>query len=151
MNSIEYAKNEMERAWPESGEKLQDAMQRVAKENILELITVFSEQGHSGMSANYVLRRFYRLANGLPLMPLTGEDDEWDVPFGPDNRQQNKRCGFIFRKNFDNATAYNMHGKMLVDKDGWCCVTRESRVPITFPYEVPDHPEYIYETDNEKE
>ena len=61
----------MERMWPEP-----DDMQDMVKANVLELLEVFGNQGHSGSSAPYVLGLFQRLADFKPLGQLTGEDDE---------------------------------------------------------------------------
>ena len=77
MSLITHAKKEMERMWPE-----QDVMQDIAKANVLELLEVFSNQGHSGRSAPYVL------ADCKPLGQLTGEDSEW-VEVGNIFRDQN--------------------------------------------------------------
>lgn len=108
---------------------------------VLELIKSFCDQGHSGMSAHFAMALFDRLARYLPLTPLTGEDDEWnevgDQNGGP--LYQNRRCGHIFK---DPNGAYNIEGIVWKDRDGGATYTnRDSHVPITFPYTVPDKPE----------
>ena len=143
---IEYAKSELNKAFPDTT----DEMQEMAKSNVIKLLTVFSEQGHSGMSAPYVLRLFERLARFNPLLPLTGEDEEWGEPYGDKNTQQNKRCGKIFRDNFDNSTARNIEGRVMIDEDGFSYTSNESSIPVTFPYAVPDKPEYVHIKDREK-
>ena len=143
---MEYAKEEIERAWPDVEDEngaLKDPMQSLVKRNVMELMGVFCEQGHSGMSASYILRLFNRLAHWLPIGPLTGDEDEWNKAWGDDSTQQNKRCGHVFRTNFDNSTAFDSEGKVFVDQNGVSYQCAESRVPITFPYEVPDEPEYV--------
>lgn len=137
----EYAKSEMNRQWPRKDD---DEWQALIKENVLEIVKVFSDQGHSGSSAPYVVHILKRLLMWLPLGPLTGEEDEWSEPFGEDMLQQNKRCGSIFREYHDNNKAYNIRGKVFSDDGGetWWS-NKDSHVPITFPYEVPDQPEYI--------
>jgi len=147
-NLAEYAKSEMEWAWPEKKDEhgnLIDPMQELVKKDVLQLIEVFSEQNHSGFSAPYVLQIFDRLSRWLPICPLTGDEDEWNEPWYLDGQshQQNKRCGSVFRYNFDNSTAYNSEGKVFVDKNGISYTCADSRVPIAFPYEVPDKPEYV--------
>ena len=138
-NLVEYAKTELEMAFPDKT----DSMQAHAIRNVLELLEVFSNQGHSGMSGSYVLGLFERLVRFKPISPLTGEEDEWDEPWGEENMQQNKRCFSVFRNNFDNSTAENIEGRVFVDADGCCYTSRDSRVPVTFPYEVPEKPEYV--------
>jgi len=43
-------------------------------ENVLELLEVFGEQGHSGFSAPICISMFRQLAMFEPLGPLTGAD-----------------------------------------------------------------------------
>ena len=143
MNLVEYAKSELERAFPASEDE--DGMQGLANRCVLELIETFCEQGHSGLSGSYVLELFNRLVRGNPIQPLTGEDDEWGEPYGEDHTQQNKRCSKVFRENFDNSTACNIEGIVFVDENGLTYTTGKSRVPVTFPYEVPEKPEYRHE------
>lgn len=139
MDLIEYAKSELKRAFPDET----DEMQMLAIQNVMDLLDTFCKQNHSGFSGNYVLNLFERLVRWNPILPLTGEDDEWGEPYEDDNMQQNKRCGKIFRENFSNSTAYNVEGKVFIDKNGVGYICADSRVPITFPYEVPDKPEYV--------
>lgn len=158
---IEHAKKEMELAWPKQNE-----MQDMVKYNVLELMQVFADQGHSGFSAPYVLDVFNKLAMYKTIAPLTGEDDEWGDPNPYDGTQQNKRCGTVFRK---NGVAYNMHGyvfwhwserELEEDEEGYpntekfrsSFTSKLSRKPITFPYTLED-PEHIevesYEVDKD--
>lgn len=53
-------------------------MQDLINKNILEIIEVFSNQGHSGFSAGYAISVLERLLRYKPLTPLTGEPDEWN-------------------------------------------------------------------------
>ena len=140
MSLIEYAKSELENAFPNE----KDSMQLLVMKNIMELIETFSNQGHSGFSGSYVLNVFDRLVRFKPIRSLTGEDNEWGEPSGEDNTQQNKRYPAVFRKNFDNNTAYNIEGRIFIDEDGCSYTCRDSKVPVTFPYEVPDKPEYVH-------
>lgn len=45
--------------------------------NLLELIIRFSQQGHSGTSASYLMNRLDRLMGMRNITPLTGDPDEW--------------------------------------------------------------------------
>lgn len=139
-NLYEHAKNELQNLI-----NSKDCYDNLIAKNVLELIDTFSDQGHSGFSAPIVIRMFYRLANFLPLSPLTGEDDEWT------DDGQNKRCPQVFK---DETGTYDIHGKIFSDDGGesfYSC--KESKVYITFPYVVPDKPEKIIllnkETKNE--
>lgn len=140
-NIVDWAKRELDYAFAEYAD---DPLQQHANQNVLELLQVFSDQNHSGMSAPYVLRLFNRLANWKPIKPLTGEEDEWDEP-DSDGTQQNKRCFQVFRNKHDNSTAFDVEGKVFIDdKDGISYHNRDSSIPVVFPYEVPDKPQYVH-------
>ena len=139
-NFIDYAKRELERAFPDKS----DLLQQSAIKDVLELLNTLSKQGHSNLSASYVLRLFNRLAQWKPIKPLTGEDDEWGEAYGEDNTQQNKRYSAVFRKNHDNSTAYDIGGRVFIDENGLSYTNRDSCVPVIFPYAVPDKPEFVH-------
>lgn len=126
---INHAKNEMDIAWPEECE-----MQALVRENILELVEVFSKQGHTGMSAPYVLAHFQKLANFETITPLTGEESEW-VEVG-ENLFQNKRDGEVFKKGY-NGQAYWISGNVFRDQNGSTFTCSKSRVAISFPWTKP--------------
>ena len=129
----------------------EDEMNRQMVSNIMELLQVLSSQGHSGFSHSYLMRMFTKLADFKPIGPLTGEDSEWnDVSsYGGSTMYQNNRCPSVFK---DENGAYNIDGKVFwewaLDEQGeplksyYGC--RDSRVPVTFPYVVPDKPIYEY-------
>ena len=72
---------------------------------VMELINVFSKQGHSGFSASSVIRLFSKVANYKPLIELTGKDDEWGDNLSPDSEsKQNNRLGSVFKD--DDGKAY---------------------------------------------
>lgn len=119
-----------------------DEMQEAICENVLKLIEVFSDEGHSGFSAPYTINLFAKLANFEPIVPLTGEDFEWSevspVIF------QNKRCSHVFKqKDRFDGQAYDINAKVFwewvrseefgaISKNSYTC--GDSFVPITFPY-----------------
>lgn len=91
-------------------------------EAVMELIKVFAEQGHSGMSAPYVVNIFKKLANYEPLMPITGKDEEWsDVRDLGDGKPwyQNKRCSAIFKDGKDGKPYY-IDAIVKRDQNGTC-------------------------------
>ena len=138
-NLTDYAQKELDLAFPDKT----DTMQQAINGNILELLEVFSNQGHSGFTGNYVLQYFDRLVRFLPILPLTGEEDEWEA-IDDSGLEQNKRCYSVFRKNHDNSTAHDNDGKIFRRKsDGVCYTNIDSTIPITFPYDVPESPEII--------
>lgn len=125
MSLVEYAKAEL--ALIRSGEP--DEMQDAIEKCVLDLISLFAGQGHSGSSAPYVIGIVEKLMQFEPLTPLTGADDEWcEVTEGT---FQNKRCPHVFK---ENGEAYDIDGIVFRDPDGSCFTSRDSRVPVTFPY-----------------
>ena len=136
-NLVDYAKDELKRiGMIDSGEPYNDSVTKA----ILDLIELFASQGHSGFTAPYVAETFSRLAMFKPLSPLTGEDDEWnDIE---DGVQQNKRYSAVFKGK--DGVVYNIDGKVFTDDGETWYINRDSRVNVTFPYVVPDKPEYVY-------
>lgn len=143
-NLVDYAKDELKRiGMIDSGEPYND----LAAKAILDLIELFDSQGHTGFSAPYVARMFHRLAMFKPLSPLTGEDDEWN-DIG-DGCLQNKRYSAVFKDK--DGIAYNFEGKAFTDDGKTWYTCKGSRVNVTFPYAVPDKPEYVYRNKSESE
>lgn len=134
MSLLSYAEKEMKLAWPED-----EPMQDMVKEDVLELLKVFAAQGHSGMSAPYVLSVFNTLVRFEPLSPLTGEDSEW-TEVGEDTFQNN-RCSEVFKEGKDGE-AYWINGKIFRDKSGCTYTNKNSRVPVVFPWTRPE-PEIV--------
>lgn len=99
------------------------------QQNLLELLRVFSKQGHSGSSAPYCISMFQKLASFEPLVPLAGTHDEWHE-YTP-GKWQNRRCSHVFK---DGDGAYDINGIIWREPDGSCFTNFESRVPVTFPY-----------------
>lgn len=103
---------------------------KLAADSILELIDVFSSQGHSGFSANYCLHAFGKLAAFEPLGPLTGADDVWaEVDVG---MFQNKRCSHVFKDG--DGQAYDLNAVVFEEPSGDRFTGRHSRQFVTFPY-----------------
>lgn len=143
MNHLEFAKRELELLKSsESGEA-----QEWVTNNVLELLEVLGKQGHSGLSHEYVLYMFNRLAEGKPVSPLTGEEDEWkDVSeTAKDQMEQNIRCSSVLRFNKDNSTAFDVSARVCTDDHGEStytggdCGVKE----VTFPYNPPEEPELV--------
>jgi len=113
-------------------------MQAMVCENVKELLQVFSNQGHSGSSAPYVLGLFNELARFNPISPLTGEDDEWGEKLSRDDDiVQNKRDSEVF-KDLNTGECFWIHGKIFKDPDGVTFTSRDSKVPVTFPWTKPE-------------
>lgn len=143
-NLVDYAKDELKKiGMIDSGNDYNDW----ATKAILDLIELFASQNHSGITAPYVANVFYRLAMFKPVSPLTGEDDEWKE-LG-DGSFQNKRYSAVFKDK--DGIAYNIEGKVFIDDEGDWYICKDSRVNVTFPYVVPDKPEFVYKNTSEME
>ena len=134
MSIRQYAKSELAGInHDESG------LQSMIDECVLELVDVFSKQGHSNHSAHYVISVLERVLNFLPITPLTGEDDEWEKE--NDGIYRNKRCMRVIR---ENGIAYDTMGKVFSDDGGktwWSNIN--SLTPVEFPYFPPTEPEKV--------
>lgn len=142
---LEWAEKELALAgYPEG--LAEDNPNRWMRDGVMKLLSVFSDEGHSGSSAPYAIALFERLASWKPITPLTGEDSEWNE-VGTDT-WQNNRASSVFK---DKDGAYWIEGIVFWE---WYespetgeryksyFISRDSRVPITFPFTIPDRPEY---------
>lgn len=127
--------------WVDDNNKFNDEMQEAICNHVLKLLEVFDGEGHSGSSAPYAIGLFEKLAKFEPVAPLTGEDWEWvdvaEQSGGP--LWQNKRCSHVFKDNngaydIDGIVFYDWHTDENGEKYKTHFTSRESRVPVTFPY-----------------
>ena len=128
-NVINFAKKELDIVGIKEDDL--EISNRAMREHILKMVEVFSDEGHSGFSANYAVAILQKLLKFEPLSPLTGEDSEWNLISEKENLYQNKRCSHVFR---ENGKAYDIHGKVFVQENGSAYTSRDSRVDVTFPY-----------------
>lgn len=74
---------------------------------VMDLVDVFVEQGHSGMSGSLVADAFHSLVMFKPLGPLTDDPDEWmEVA---DGLWQSRRQSQAFSK--DGGKTYHVTGE----------------------------------------
>jgi len=144
MNNYEFhAEHEFRAAgWLNDDGTFKDEMQKAVCEHVMALLDVFADEGHSGSSAPYAINLFKQLASFEPLVPLTGEDWEWNE-VGP-GVFQNNRCSHVFKQaDRFSGQAYDIQGIIFYDwhtdeKTGerYKChfTSRESSVPVVFPY-----------------
>lgn len=111
-----------------------DELDLLAKQNVLELLSVFEAQGHSGFSAPIILNWFDKLARFEPLTPLTGEDWEWSNVSEASGCQlwQNTRCPRVFKDATGNC--WDIEAIIFKEPSGACYTCKDSRQPVVFPY-----------------
>ena len=143
-NYIKHAMTEFRAAgWVDENDKYSDEMQEAICKHVMKLLEVFDEEGHSGSSAPYAINMFSSLAKFEPIVPLTGEDWEWNdmSKYGAEHMwYQNKRCSHVFKD--ADGRAYDSSGKVFwewyTDEDGEKRKSHYtgsgSRVYIEFPY-----------------
>lgn len=151
-NMTDFAKSELDRIGLGNDDRTDEDINFHMRDHILRMIEEFEKEGHSGFSASYALGLLERLLAFKPLTPLTGEDDEWMDVYEEDDGDvvyQNKRMGSVFKSK--KSGAYDIDGIVFYDwftdeetgekfKSYYTCY--ESRVPVEFPYDVPDKPIY---------
>jgi hypothetical protein len=85
-----------------------------------DLIKRFFIHFNSGGAASVAIPVLHRLLCGLPLSPLTGDDDEWADPLGDGKLLQNKRCSSVF-KIASNGLTFDVDAAL-------------PQAPLAFPY-----------------
>ncbi len=133
---IDFVNGELERFTDED-----DKMLETLKKEIPQLCKVFEYfTGGSKYKAKVMIRLFATLAEWLPLTPLTGEDDEWQLVDGysgepNEMKYYNKRCPRVIK--YGNGRAMDSEG-VIFSYDGKTWFRDEnSFVDISFPYTVP--------------
>lgn len=126
-NLVSHAKRELILLrGPNGREVMQDAIER----NVLTMVRIFADEGHSGSSAGYTVGLLEKVLRFEPITPLTGADGEWvQVAEGV---WQNARCSHVFKR--ADGDAYDIEGRVFREPSGVCFTRRGSRVPVTFPY-----------------
>jgi hypothetical protein len=110
-----------------------DKMSALAASNMLDLVRVFSGQGHSGFSASFVRQAFTNLADYQPLGPLTGSDSEW-VEVG-EGISQNRRCPRLVKEpGRFYGQPNDVEAIVFEDPDGSRFTCYSSARPVSFPY-----------------
>ena len=135
---ITYAENELNLL----NKKNDDPMQEMMNNDILEILKVLEDQGHSGFSINYLMDKLNRLVRRKPLTPLTGEDDEWSV-VDSTGHKQNNRCSSVFMDT--DGTCVDLDFYVVSDNGGinWF-TSKKFTKKIKFPYMPPVTPKHIY-------
>ena len=140
--------------WLDDSGKYNNEMQEAICTNVLKMLDIFADEGHSGSSASYTINLFKKIASFEPLGPLTGADDEWHEV--GDGVFQNKRMCSVFKRadRFDGQ-AYWLDSKVFWE---WCSspdiddsklfksyfTNSDSCVPIEFPWVKPEKSEYVF-------
>jgi hypothetical protein len=111
-----------------------DEMDGLMAQGVIDMVRVFSLQGHSGMSSSFALQLFNDVARFKPIGPLTGADSEWVDVTAMSGRPmwQNNRCGHVFKAG--DGQAYDIDAVIFEEPSGARFTGHLSRQFITFPY-----------------
>ena len=128
---IEFAKWQLDKLLEKCTEPSEKEMQKMMNNDVLELLKVFSEQGHSGFSAPIAIRLFYKLANHKLITEVEDNPDDWD------ENGQHKYITSIFKR--EDGTCYYMYGRLFAEpnSDNFF-YNKASNVDITFPIKLYD-------------
>ena len=140
---IEHAKHELDLLLKKCEDEEDIEMQKRINNDILEIVTVFANQGHSGFSAGYAIPIINKLLRQSFVTPLTGEDNEWtEISEGV---YQNNRESSIFKdKDRFDGKAHYLDGKAFSDDGGKSWYTNgDSWVTVDFPLRELPKTEYI--------
>lgn len=97
-------------------------MDDFATKDVLKLIKVFSDSGHSGTSAEWALDIFNKLVRWENLAPLTRNKEEWELAWTTDEGEpfyQNRRNSSILTSDPEFKTGYHVDTgeKIIIEKE----------------------------------
>ena len=143
MNLVSYAESELNKILKTCKDSESLNTEKKINDNILNIVKLFAEQHHTGLTAHYCINILMKLLNYRPLSPLTGNEDEWlELNIDENIVAQNIRCPEVFKDS--QGRSYITTGKVFSEDEGHTWFTnKDSKVYIEFPYEVPDEPERI--------
>ena len=128
---LEFAKWQLDKLLEKCKDDDSKIMQNMMNNDVLELLKVFSEQGHSGFSAPIASKLFYKLANHKLITEVEDNPNDWD------EEGQHKYISSIFKR--DDGTCYYMYGRLFTEpgRDAFFC-SKDSNIDITFPVKPSD-------------
>ena len=139
---VDFANHELQLILDNCDEESR-SLQTLINTNILNIVSLVASQGHTGFTASYLINTLNKLLRYQPLSSLTGNEEEWELVDENMGLYQNIRCPSVFRN--IEGKAYNVEGKVFTEDNGHTWFTcRDSRVDITFPYNVPQYPESVF-------
>ncbi|MGN1219110.1 MAG: hypothetical protein ACI4TD_14250, partial [Phocaeicola sp.] len=102
-------------------------MQEMMNNDVMELLKVFAEQGHSGFSASWAINLFSKLAKYKLITEIEDNPDDWD------GNGQHKYIPSVFKRK--DGTCYYLYGTFFAEPNsdnffynGGC-----SKTDVTFP------------------
>lgn len=144
---IEFVKHEI------SYDKKSNNSLKKAKNMIVKLCKLIEKEPMPDLEKQAVVKIFAKLSMGMPLTPLTGEDDEWkevDIAPGPNVKWQNKRCPRIYKR--EDGTAFDSKARVFSFEGAVWFSNADSCVDITnWPYTVKPSERVMLKKENEND
>lgn len=126
---VDHAKRELETAGYYSPSE--DSYNHSLAEDTLAVLSLLESQFHSGFSIKILLDLVNTLSDFGILTPLSGICNEWMEPY-EDGSKMNRRCPRVFKD--PDGNAFDCEGILFRSPDGVTYWTKDSWVPVKFPY-----------------
>ena len=128
---LEFAKWQLDKLTEKCKDEDSKIMQEMMNNDVLELLKVFSEQGHSGFSAPIAIRLFSKLANYRIITEVEDNPDDWNED------GQHKYIPSIIKRG--DGTCYYLYGRLFAEpnSDNFF-YNKASNIDITFPVKPSD-------------
>ena len=132
MSMLDSAKWQLNKVLEKCTDPNERVMQEMMNNDVMELLKVFEEQGHSDFSAPTVISLFSILANYRLVTEVEDNPDDWD------ENGQHKYISSIFKR--EDGTCYYLYGKCFAepDSDTFFFSGDEYKTEITFPLRHSD-------------
>ena len=126
MSMLDSAKWQLNKVLEKCTDPNERVMQEMMNNDVMELLKVFEEQGHSDFSAPTVISLFSILANYRLVTEVEDNPDDWD------ENGQHKYISSIFKR--EDGTCYYMYGRLFTEpnSDNFF-YNKASNVDVTFP------------------
>ena len=126
MSMLDSAKWQLNKVLEKCTDPNERVMQEMMNNDVMELLKVFEEQGHSDFSAPTVISLFSMLANYRLVTEVEDNPDDWD------ENGQHKYISSIFKR--EDGTCYYMYGRLFAEpnSDNFF-YNKASNVDVTFP------------------
>ena len=126
MSMLESAEWQLNKVLEKCTDTDERYMQEMMNNDVIELLKVFEEQGHSDFSAPIVISLFSILANYRLVTEVEDNPDDWD------ENGQHKYISSIFKRS--DGTCYYMYGRLFAEpnSDNFF-YNKASNVDVTFP------------------
>ena len=126
MSMLDSAKWQLNKVLEKCTDPNERVMQEMMNNDVMELLKVFEEQGHSDFSAPTVISLFSILANYRLVTEVEDNPDDWD------ENGQHKYISSIFKRK--DGTCYYMYGRLFAEpnSDNFF-YNKASNVDVTFP------------------